>query len=313
MLQTLHFELLDHWNRSLESAFRAWMHLAETTADIIDEATGKHVQDLTGRMMTGIHAHPFLPVKASRHSQRIALVTGGLGGIGTEICRKLALGGDRVIATHIAAEAEYARKWQRERREEKLDIDVIECNVTDFDACARMAADVEKIYGGVDVLVNCAGITRDAMLRKMGEEEWHAVLDTNLDSVFNVTKNVLEGMVGRHYGRIINISSVNALKGQFGQTNYSAAKAGMYGFTRALARELAEHGITVNTVSPGYVATRMVMAVPEDIRQQIVAKIPVGRLAEPAEIAHAVAFLAAEDSGYITGTDLSVNGGLFMS
>ena len=166
--------------------------------------------------------------------------------------------------------------------------------------------------GPVDILVNCAGITSDRTLGRMEESQWHAVLDTNLDSVFNVTRNLIDGMIERGYGRIINISSVNGQKGQFGQTNYSAAKAGMHGFTKALARELADQGVTVNTVSPGYVDTRLVQAIPAEIRAEIISKIPVGRLARPREIARAVVFLAAEESAYITGSNIPVNGGLFM-
>lgn len=242
----------------------------------------------------------------------VALVTGGIGGIGTDICRSLTKHGNKVIATYISFEAERAIEWQKERLEEGLDIHVIECDVTDFKACKKMAKELEKKYASVDILVNCAGITRDATLKKMEQEDWHAVLDTNLDSVFNVTRNFINGMVKRQYGRIINISSVNGHKGQFGQTNYSAAKAGMVGFTKSLARELADSGITVNTVSPGYVRTSMVEAMPENIVNSIVAKIPLGRLAKPSEIGDAVAFLAHANSGYITGSDISVNGGLLM-
>ena len=242
----------------------------------------------------------------------VAVITGGIGGIGTDICRGLAKQGNTVIATYISFEAERAIEWQKERLEEGLDVDVIECDVTDFKACKKMAKELEKKYASIDILVNCAGITRDATLKNMEKENWHAVMNTNLDSVFNVTRNFINGMVKRQYGRIINISSVNGHKGQFGQTNYSAAKAGMVGFTKSLARELADGGITVNTVSPGYVGTSMVEAMPQDIVDSIVAKIPVGRLAKPSEIGDAVAFLAHTNSGYITGSDISVNGGLFM-
>jgi acetoacetyl-CoA reductase len=242
---------------------------------------------------------------------RLALVTGGTGGIGTEICRQLARSGHRVVATYLATEAESARAWQRERCAGGHEVALVECDVTSFESCARMAAELETSSGGVEILVNCAGITRDRTLAKMDPSQWHAVLDTNLNGVFNVTRQVVDGMIRRRFGRIVSISSVNGQKGQFGQTNYSAAKAALFGFTRALALEVAAEGITVNTVSPGYVETSMTGAIPPQILAQIVEKIPVGRLAQPEEIAWAVGFLVAEESGYITGANLPVNGGLF--
>jgi acetoacetyl-CoA reductase len=245
-------------------------------------------------------------------TSRAALVTGGIGGIGTEVCRRLAAAGHRVVATHIPAERELAAAWQRERCAEGREIQLAECDVASFENCIRMAAEVRQRVGAVEILVNCAGITRDKTLAKMDPTQWHAVLDTNLNGVFNVTRQFIEGMAERGFGRIVSISSVNGQKGQFGQTNYSASKAGLYGFTRALAREVAERGITVNTVSPGYVDTRMVAAMRADVREAIIRQIPVGRLAQPDEIARAVLFLVAEESGYITGVDLPVNGGLFM-
>ncbi len=287
------------------------LQLSEMAAEVIDENTFGQINEFKRQFIDAVPYRGASTTLAAR--PHLALVTGGTGGIGTEICKKLADAGNLVIATHVAAEAEHARQWRNDRLAEGRDISIMQCDVTDFDDCVRLAGEVESRHGGVDILVNGAGITRDNTLRKMEAEHWHAVLDTNLDSVFNITKNFIEGMTQRGYGRIINISSVNGQKGQFGQTNYSAAKAGMIGFTRSLARELADQGITVNAVSPGYVATKMVMAVPEDVRNQIIAKIPVGRLAEPAEIAHAVAFLADQHSGYITGSDLSINGGLYMS
>ena len=310
-------DLFAHWSRSVQTAFDSAAQFAELATHAIDVATLYHINTLTKDIVSGVPlsssaVHPAETARVADREQRIAVVTGGCGGIGTEICRRLARDGNKVIATYIASEREFAQQWQAERRAENLEIDALECDVTDFSSCERMAAEIDQRYGGADILVNCAGITRDNTLRKMDESHWHAVLDTNLDSVFNVTKHFVEGMAERQFGRIINISSVNGQKGQFGQTNYSAAKAGMLGFTRSLARELADQGITVNTVSPGYVNTRMAMAVPEDVRNGIIAKIPVGRLAEPAEIAHAVAFLASENSGYITGSDLSINGGLYM-
>ena len=320
MIHPLQLHIMEQWSKSMETALKSMMQMAEFAADVIDDATVKHINDLTQNLISGTRMfNPALAMKSSsapatakKTKQRVAVVTGGCGGIGTEISRKLAKNGCQVVSTYIAPEAEFARQWQKDRKAEGLDIDIAECNVTDFASCERMAQEIVKKYGGADILVNCAGITKDNTLRKMDEAHWHAVLDTNLDSVFNVTKQFIDGMSSRRFGRVINISSVNGQKGQFGQTNYSAAKAGMIGFTRSLARELADQGITVNTVSPGYVNTKMAMAVPEDVRNGIIAKIPVGRFAEPSEIAHAVAFLASDDSGYITGSDLSINGGLFM-
>jgi acetoacetyl-CoA reductase len=239
-------------------------------------------------------------------------VTGGIGGIGTEICKRLADAGHRVVATYIAAEQDRAAAWKRERHAEGREIEVVECDVASFEDCVRMAADVRGRVGTVEILVNAAGITRDKTLAKMAPDQWRAVLDTNLNGVFNVTRQFLDGMIERGFGRIVSISSVNGQKGQFGQTNYSASKAGLIGFSRALAFELARKGITVNTVSPGYVETSMVAAIPSEILAGIVREIPLGRLARPEEIAWAVAFLVAEESGYITGANLPVNGGLYM-
>ena len=186
-------------------------------------------------------------------------------------------------------------------------------DVSDFDSCRQLIASTEEAHGSVDILVNAAGITRDASLRKMEQAQWHDLMRVNMDSLFNMCRPAIDGMSSRGFGRIINISSVNGQTGQFGQTNYSAAKAGVHGFTMALAREVARKGVTVNTVSPGYCDTALVQAVPEKIRQQIIAQVPVGRLGDPADIARAVAFLAADDAGYITGANLPVNGGYFMS
>jgi acetoacetyl-CoA reductase len=243
---------------------------------------------------------------------RLALVTGGTGGIGTEICRQLAASGHRVVTTYLAAEEELARAWLDERRAEGQQPDAVECDVASFESCARMAEQVRARLGTVEILVNSAGITRDKTLVKMEPAQWAAVLDTNLNGAFNVTRQLIDGMIEHRFGRIVCISSVNGQRGQFGQTNYSAAKAGLFGFVRALALEVAGDGVTVNTVSPGYVDTSMVGAIPKDIREAIVGRIPVGRLAHPSEIARAVCFLVAEDSGYITGANLAVNGGLYM-
>ena len=246
-------------------------------------------------------------------SARIALVTGGAGGIGTAICRRLARDGYRVAAGYFPADEEATQQWQQRQRGDGFEIDISPGDVSSFDSCAAMVQDVEQRLGPLDVLVNCAGITRDRTLRKMEPDQWRAVLSTNLDSVFNVTRQVVDGMVTRGFGRIINVSSVNGQKGQFGQTNYSAAKAGMHGFTMALAQEVARKGVTVNTVSPGYIATDMTMAIAEDIRNAIVAQVPLGRMGDPDDVAHVVAFLADEHSAYITGANIPVNGGLYMS
>ena len=241
-----------------------------------------------------------------------AVVTGGIGGLGTDICKRLAADSNHIVSTYIPAEKEAADAWKREREQEGITVELHECDVTDFDSCRAMARAIEQEHGPIQVLVNCAGITRDSTFKKMTADNWHSVLDTNLDSIFNVTRQFIDGMVRNGYGRIINISSVNGQKGQFGQTNYSAAKAGMIGFTRSLALELADTGVTVNCICPGYVGTSMVEAIREDILQGIIAQIPMGRLAKPDEIASAVAFLACRDSAYITGTELAVNGGLWL-
>ncbi len=250
---------------------------------------------------------------AETTTPRLALVTGGTGGIGTEVCRRLAAAGHRVLSTHIAGEADLAATWKQDRAAEGHDIGLVECDVASFESCATMARRLEADFGTVEILVNGAGITRDKTLAKMDRAQWDAVLDTNLNGAFNVTRHLIDGMIGRGFGRIVSISSVNGQKGQFGQTNYSAAKAGLLGFTRALALEVAAKGITVNTVSPGYVDTSMVGAMKPEIRDATVAAIPMGRLAEPREIAWAIGFLVAEESAYITGANLAVNGGLYMS
>ncbi len=245
-------------------------------------------------------------------SKHIALVTGGTGGIGTCICQQLAKDGYTVVANHISAEADRAKKWLAEQRAAGYDMHIAEGDVSNFDSCAAMMAKIKADVGSVDILVNNAGITKDGTFKKMPLENWMAVLNINLNSVFNVTRQVIDDMLAGGWGRIINISSINGQKGQFGQTNYSAAKAGMHGFTKALAQETASKGVTVNTISPGYIGTEMVMAVQEEIRNQIIAGIPVGRLGKPEEIAKLVSYLASEDAAFITGANIAINGGQHM-
>lgn len=241
---------------------------------------------------------------------KVALVTGGTGGIGASICESLASAGAKV-ATNYRNE-EKAQQWLKETADRGFDFKAYQVDVTDTEGCAGMLAQIEKDLGPIDIIVNNAGITWDTTLRKMTKEKWDTVLRINLDSLFNITQPVIEGMTNRGWGRIINISSINGQKGQMGQTNYTTTKAGMHGFTMSLAQEVARKGVTVNTVSPGYIATDMVMAVPEDIRNQIIAGIPVGRLGKPEEIAATVTFLASEQAAFITGADISQNGGQHM-
>ncbi|UYB53946.1 beta-ketoacyl-ACP reductase [Xanthomonas sp. AM6] len=243
-------------------------------------------------------------------TSRVALVTGGTGGIGTAICERLAAQGHRV-ASNYRDEAK-ARAWQQRMRERGHEVAIVAGDVASPEHAQALVQDVERLLGPVEVLVNNAGITRDTTFHKMTAEQWHEVINTNLNSVFNVTRPVIEGMRRQRWGRVIQISSINGLKGQYGQANYAAAKAGMHGFTISLARENAGYGITVNTVSPGYVATDMVMAVPEEVRAKIIADIPTGRLGKPEEIAYAVAFLVAEEAAWITGSNLDINGGHHM-
>ena len=243
--------------------------------------------------------------------QRVAVVTGGMGGLGETISLKMAGAGYRVVVTYSPANTKY-RSWLEEMKGRGFSFAAFPVDVVDYDDCARKIASIQAEVGPVDILINNAGITRDSVFKRMTEQDWMAVINTNLNSVFNVTRQVIDGMSERGWGRIINISSVNAIKGQFGQTNYSAAKAGMAGFSKALAQEVVKKGVTVNTVSPGYVETDMVMAIRQEIRDQIVASIPMGRLAKPEEIAAVVAFLASEEAGYITGANISVNGGMHM-
>ncbi len=243
-------------------------------------------------------------------SQRVAYVTGGMGGIGTAICQRLHKEGMKVIAG--CGPTRDAQKWIDEQTKLGYTFYASVGNVADWTSTVEAFDKAKAEHGGVDVLVNNAGITRDRMFLKMTREDWDAVIETNLNSMFNVTKQVVGPMVDRGFGRIINISSVNGEKGQAGQTNYSAAKAGMHGFTMALAQELANKGVTVNTVSPGYIGTDMVKSIRADVLDKIVSTVPVKRLGEPSEIASIIAWLASDEAGYSTGADFSVNGGLHM-
>ena len=243
-------------------------------------------------------------------SQKIAYVTGGMGGIGTAICQRLYKEGFKVIAgcgptrDHV--------KWIAEQAELGFTFYASAGNVGSWDSTVEAFAKTKAEHGPIDVLVNNAGITKDRMFLKMTREEWDAVIETNLNSMFNVTKQVVGDMVEKGWGRIINISSVNGVKGQAGQTNYSAAKAGMHGFSMALAQELATKGVTVNTVSPGYIGTDMVKAIRQEVLDKIVATVPVKRLGEPSEIGSIIAWLASDEGGYATGAEFNVNGGLHM-
>jgi acetoacetyl-CoA reductase len=243
-------------------------------------------------------------------SQKTAYITGGMGGIGTTMCQRLHRDGFKVIAG--CGPSRDFGKWLAEQAALGYTFHASVGNVGSWESTVAAFQKVKAEHGAIDVLVNNAGITRDGMFRKMSRADWDAVIETNLTSLFNVTKQVIDDMVERNWGRIINISSVNGEKGQFGQTNYSAAKAGMHGFTMALAQEVAAKGVTVNTVSPGYIATDMVKSIRQDVLDKIIAGIPVKRLGTPNDIASMVAWVASDESGFATGADFSVNGGLHM-
>ena len=242
--------------------------------------------------------------------QRVALVTGGTGGIGTAIVRRLAGMGIKV-ATNYRDEAK-AKAWHDKLAAEGIEVALVKGDVSDPASSEAMVKEVEQKLGPIDILINNAGITRDTTFHKMSYQQWTDVVNTNLNACFNVTRPVIEGMRKRKWGRVVQISSINGQKGQYGQANYAAAKAGMHGFTISLAQENAKFGITVNTVSPGYIGTDMVMAVPEEVREKIVAQIPLGRLGEPDEIAYAVAFFLDDKAAWITGANLAINGGHYM-
>ena len=243
---------------------------------------------------------------------RLALVTGGMGGLGEAVCFKLAALGYRVVTTHSPGNAK-VDEWLATTRDLGYTFKAYPCDVADYDSAQACVAAIEKDLGPIDVLVNNAGITRDMTFKKMGKTDWDAVMSTNLDSVFNMTKPVCDGMVERGWGRIINISSVNGQKGAFGQTNYAAAKAGMHGFTKALALEVARKGVTVNTISPGYIGTKMVMAIPQEVLDsKIIPQIPMARLGKPEEVAGLVAYLASNEAAFVTGANIAINGGQHM-
>lgn len=245
-------------------------------------------------------------------TKRIALVTGGMGGLGEAITIKLHDAGYAVVVTHTPGN-QNAQSWLAAMDAAGRNVRAYPVDVADYDACQASMAQILADVGRIDILVNNAGITRDMAFKKLDKVNWDAVIRTNLDSVFHVTKPLCEGMVERGWGRIINIASINGSKGAFGQTNYAAAKAGMHGFTKSLALEVARKGVTVNTISPGYLATKMVTAVPQEVMDtKILPQIPVGRLGKPEEVAALVAYLSSEDAGYVTGSNIAINGGQHM-
>ncbi|MEO5844709.1 MAG: acetoacetyl-CoA reductase [Caldimonas sp.] len=243
---------------------------------------------------------------------RVVLVTGGMGGLGETIATKMVDAGYKVVVTYSPGNTKH-KEWVAGMKDNGYDIMAVQCDVADIDSSTRAVADVQSKMGAVDILVNNAGITRDMTFKKMDKVNWDAVMRTNLDSLFNMSKQVVDGMVERNWGRVINVSSVNGSKGAFGQTNYSAAKAGVHGFTKALALEVAKKGVTVNTISPGYIGTKMVTAIPEDIlNTKILPQIPVGRLGKPEEVAGLIIYLASEEAAFLTGANIAINGGQHM-
>ena len=244
---------------------------------------------------------------------RVALVTGGMGGLGEAICIKMVALGYKVVTTYSPSNKTH-ESWLATMKDQGFNFRAYPCDVSDYESAQECIKAVERDIGPVDVLVNNAGITRDMTFKKMDKVNWDAVMKTNLDSVFNMTKPVADGMVDRGWGRIINISSVNGQKGAFGQTNYSAAKAGVHGFTKALALEVARKGVTVNTISPGYIGTKMVMEIPKDVLDsKIIPQIPMARLGKPEEVAGLVAYLASDEAAFLTGANIAINGGQHMS
>jgi acetoacetyl-CoA reductase len=242
----------------------------------------------------------------------VALITGGMGGLGESISTKMHAAGYRVVVTHSSGNTK-VKDWLANHKASGREFSAYPVDVADFDSCKECVGQIAKDVGPVDILVNNAGITRDTTFKKMTKGDWDAVIRTNLDSVFNMTKQVLDGMVDRGWGRVINVSSVNGSKGAFGQTNYSAAKAGMHGFTKALALEVARKGVTINTISPGYIGTKMVMAIPKDVLDsKILPQIPTGRLGKPEEIAGLIIYLCSDEAAFVTGANIAINGGQHM-
>jgi acetoacetyl-CoA reductase len=242
----------------------------------------------------------------------VAVITGGMGGLGESISTKMHAAGYRVAVTHSPGNTK-VKEWLAQQKASSREFSAYPVDVSDFESCKECVARITKDVGPVDILVNNAGITRDTTFKKMTKNDWDAVIRTNLDSVFNMTKQVLDGMVDRGWGRVINVSSVNGSKGAFGQTNYSAAKAGMHGFTKALALEVARKGVTVNTISPGYIGTKMVMAIPKEVLDsKILPQIPIGRLGKPQEIAGLIIYLCSDEAAFVTGANIAINGGQHM-
>ena len=242
----------------------------------------------------------------------VAVITGGMGGLGESISTKMHAAGYRVAVTHSPGNTK-VKEWLAEQKANGREFSAYPVDVSDFESCKECVGRIAKDVGPVDILVNNAGITRDTTFKKMTKNDWDAVIRTNLNSVFNMTKQVLDGMVDRGWGRIINVSSVNGSKGAFGQTNYSAAKAGMHGFTKALALEVARKGVTVNTISPGYIGTKMVMAIPKEVLDsKILPQIPIGRLGKPEEIAGLIIYLCSDEAAFVTGANIAINGGQHM-
>jgi len=243
---------------------------------------------------------------------RVAVITGGMGGLGDSISTKMHAAGYRVVVTHSPGNTK-AKEWLSAHKASDREFSAYPVDVADFNSCEECVARIAKEVGPVDILVNNAGITRDTTFKKMSKGDWDSVIRTNLDSVFNMTKQVMDGMVERGWGRVVNVSSVNGSKGAFGQTNYSAAKAGMHGFTKALALEVARKGVTVNTISPGYIGTKMVMAIPKEVLDtKILPQIPLGRLGGPEEIAGLIIYLCSDEAAFVTGANIAINGGQHM-
>jgi acetoacetyl-CoA reductase len=244
--------------------------------------------------------------------QRIAVVTGGMGGLGETISTKMADAGYRVVVTYSPSNTKF-KSWLEDMKGRGYSFAAFPVDVADYESCAKQCATIQREVGAIDILVNNAGITRDMTFKRMSKGDWDAVMRTNLDSCFNMTKQVMDGMVERTWGRVINVSSVNGQKGAFGQTNYSAAKAGIHGFTKALALEVARKGVTVNTISPGYIGTKMVTAIPKEILDsKILPQIPLGRLGKPDEVAGLIIYLCSEEAAFVSGANISINGGQHM-